>query len=73
MRQKNKLGSWKTNWWKSVPQNRKKKRNDSLGDLWNIKHTNIHFIGVSERGEREKGPDKISEETIAENFPNMEK
>ena len=36
-----------------MPQNRKKKRNeDSLRDFWNIKHTNIHFIGVSEREER---------------------
>jgi len=40
--------------------------------LWNnIKHTNIHIIGVSE-GE-EKGSEKIFEEIIAENFSNMEK
>ena len=34
---------------------------------------NICIIGVPEGEEREKGPEKISEETIAENFPNMEK
>ena len=49
-----------------------KKNEDSLRDLWNnIKHTNIHIIGFSE-GE-EKGSEKIFEETIAENFSNMEK
>ena len=49
-----------------------KKNKDSLRDLWNnIKHTNIHIIGVSE-GE-EKGSEKIFEEIIAENFSNMEK
>ena len=43
-------------------------------DLWdNIKHTNIHIIGVPEGEEREKGPEKIFEEIIAENLPNMEK
>ena len=48
-----------------------KKNEDSLRDLWNnIKHTNIHIIGFSEE---EKGSEKIFEETIAENFSNMEK
>ena len=47
---------------------------DSLRDLWdNIKHTNIHITGVSEGEEREKGPEKIYEEIIVENFPNMGK
>ena len=57
-------------------QNKKKrmKRNeDSLRDLLdNIKCTNIHIIGVSGE-EREKGYEKISEEIITENFPNMGK
>ena len=39
----------------------------------NIKCTNTHIIGVSEGEEREKGPEKISEEIIAENFPNTGK
>ena len=44
---------------------------DSLRDLWdNIKHTNICIIGVPEE---EKGPEKIFEEIIGENFPNMGK
>ena len=49
-----------------------KRNEDSLRDLWdNIKHTNIHIIGVPEGEEREKGPEKIFEEIIAKNFPNM--
>ena len=37
----------------------KKKRNeDSLRDIWDIKHMNSHIIGVPEREEREKGPEK---------------
>ena len=53
-------------WWKSLPQNmekRRKRSEDSIRDLWdNIKHTNIHIIGVPEGEEREKGPKKIYEE-----------
>ena len=41
--------------------------------LDNIKPTNIHIIGVREGEEREKAPEKIFEEIIAENFPNMGK
>ena len=43
-------------------------------DLWdNIKPTNIHILWVLEGEEREKRPEKIFEEIIVENFPNMEK
>ena len=35
--------------------------------------SNIRIIGVPEGEEREKGPKKISEEIIVENFPNMGK
>ena len=46
----------------------------SLRDLWdNINHINIHIIGVLEGEEREKGLEKIFEEIIVENFPNMRK
>ena len=46
------------------------KKKDSQTDLWDsIKPTNICIIGVPEGEEREKGPDKIFEEIIAENFP----
>ena len=49
-----------------------KRTEDSLRDLWdNIKHTNIRIIGVPK--EKEKGYEKIFEEIIVENFPNMEK
>ena len=48
------------------------KRNEN--SLWdNIKCTNIHIIGVPEGEEREKGPERIFEEIISENFPNMRK
>ena len=47
---------------------------DSLRDLWdNIKLTNIPIIVVPEEEEKKKGYEKIFEEIIVENFPNMEK
>ena len=47
---------------------------DSLRDLWdNIKHTNIWIIGVLEEEEKKKRYEKIFEEIIVENFPNIEK
>ena len=46
---------------------------DSLRDLWdNIKHPAFTFSGYQKKGER-KDPEKIFEEIIAENFPNMGK
>ena len=46
---------------------------DRLRDLWdNIKCTNIQIIGIPEE-EKKKGYEKIFEEIIVENFPNMEK
>ena len=51
-----------------------KRPEDSLRDLWdNIKHMNIWIIGVPEEEEKKKGYEKIFEEIIVENFPNMEK
>ena len=53
---------------------RMKRTEDSLRDLLdNIKHTNIRIIGVPEEEEKKKGYEKIFEEIIVENFPNMEK
>ena len=53
---------------------RMKRTEDSLRDFWNnIKCTNIRIIGVPEEGEKKKGCEKIFEEVIVENFPNMEK
>ena len=51
-----------------------KRTEDSLRDLWdNIKCTNTQIIGVPEEEEKKKGYEKIFEEIIIENFPNMEK
>ena len=55
-------------------EKRMKRNEGSLRDLWdNIKHTNIHIIGVPEGEEKKKGPEKIFEEITFENFPNMGK
>ena len=48
-----------------------KRIEDSPRDLWdNIKHTNIQIIGVAEQ-EKKKRTEKVFEEIIVENFPNM--
>ena len=53
---------------------RVKRTEDSLRDLWdNIKCTNIRIIEIPEEEEKKKGYEKIFEEIILENFPNMEK
>ena len=53
---------------------RMKRIEDSLRDHWDkIRWTNIRIIGVPEEEERKKGCEKIFEEIIVENFPNMEK
>ena len=50
-----------------------KTNEESLRGLWdNAKCTNIHITGVPEE-KREKGPEKIFEEIIVKNFPNMRK
>ena len=54
-------------------EKRLKRNEDSLRDLWdNMKRTNIRIIGGTEE-EKEKGSEKIFEEIIVENFPNMGK
>ena len=61
----------------TAEQNKEKgmKRNeDSLRPfLDSIKCTNIRIIGVPEEEEKKKGNEKIFEEIIVENFPNMGK
>ena len=53
---------------------RMKRIEDSLRDFWdNIKCANIRIIGVPEEQEKKKGAEKIFEEIIVENFPNMGK
>ena len=55
-------------------EKRRKRTEDSLRDLWaDIKLTNIRIIGVPEEEEKKKGTEKIFEEIIVENFPNMGK
>jgi len=50
-----------------------KRTEDSLRDLWdNIKCTSIQIRVVPEE-EKKKGYEKIFEEIIVENFPNIEK
>ena len=55
-------------------EKRMKRNEDSLRYVWdNNKQTNICIIGVPEREEGEKKPEKIFEGIIAENFPNVGK
>ena len=55
-------------------EKRMKRIEDSFRDFWdNIKHNNNQIIGVPEEEEKKKGTDKIFEEIIVENFPNMGK
>ena len=55
-------------------EKRMKRIDDNLRDLWdNNKCTNIRIIGVPEEEEKKKESEKIFEEIIVENFPNMGK
>ena len=71
--------NWRMEWRKlllkiKIQKKRMKRNEDSLTDLWdNMKCTNMHITGVPEGEEKEKGPEKIFEEIIAEKFPNMGK
>ena len=57
-----------------IKEKRMKRIEDSVRDLWdNIKRTNIQIIGVPEEEEKMKGSEKIFEEIIVKNFPNMGK
>ena len=55
-------------------ERRLKRNEDSLRDYWdNIKWTNVCITWILEGEERKKGPKKIFEKIIAENFPNKGK
>ena len=55
-------------------ENRMRRIEDSLRDLWdNIKCTGIWIMGVPEEEEKMRESEKIFEENIVENFPNMGK
>ena len=62
------------NKWSREEKRKKNKRNeDNLRDIWdNVKCPNIWIIGVPEE-DIQKGQEKIFEERIVENFPNMGK
>ena len=56
----------------SEEQNKVKRTEDSLRDLWdNIRRNNIRIIGIPEVDEKKKVYEKGFEETIVENFPNI--
>ena len=59
----------------TTEQNKEKRMRrieDRLRDLWdNIKRTNIQIKRVPGEEEKKKGTEKIFEEIIIENFPNM--
>uniref|UniRef100_A0A8C6CAP7 L1 transposable element RRM domain-containing protein n=1 Tax=Monodon monoceros TaxID=40151 RepID=A0A8C6CAP7_MONMO len=58
----------------TAEQNKEKRIEGSLRDLWdNIKRTNTRITGVPEEEEKKKGTEKIFEEIIVENFPNVGK
>ena len=53
---------------------RMKRTENSLRNLWdNTKCTNIQIIRVPEKEEKKKGYEKIFDEIIVDNFPNIEK
>ena len=55
-------------------EKRIKRNKDDLRDLWNnVKCPKIQIIGVPEEEDKKKRHEKILEEIIAENFPNMGK
>ena len=61
-------------WKKELKKKKEEEAKDSLRDLWDsVKCSNIHIIGASEGEKREKGPEKIVDNIIAENYPNMGK
>ena len=55
-------------------EKRMKMIEDCVRDLWNnIKNTNIWFIWVPEKDKKKKGYEKVFEEIIVKNSPNMGK
>ena len=71
-------GRWTTKQQKIRNLNSKKKRNqnneESSRELWdNIKHTNIHIIGVLEGEERDEEIEIIFEEMMTQNLPSLVK
>ena len=59
-------------------EQQKEKRNlkneETLRNIWdNMKHNNIHIMGIPEGEESEQGIENLFEEIMAKNFPNLVK
>ena len=48
-----------------------KKNEEVVGELQNMKHNNIHIIGIPEGEEEEQGIENLSEKVMMENFLNL--
>lgn len=52
----------------------KKDREDRLREINDsLRKKNLHLIGVPEGTERDRGPENVFEQIIAENFPNLKR
>ena len=62
---------------KEAKENREKQLKDHEERLWEInkslRRKNLCIIGNSENADRDRGPESIFEQVIAENFPNLGK
>ena len=54
-------------------EKRLKKSEESPWLLGSINQSNIHIVGVQEGEERETGAERIFEQIMAKNFPNLTK
>ena len=53
-------------------EKRLKKNEEDLRELkYNMKHNNIHILGISEGEEGEQGIENLLEKVMTENFPNL--
>ena len=72
--QKNEWSGRKNNGNHAIRTSDRKANEINICNLWdNIKHPNLHIIGITEGEEREKGIENVFEEIMAENFPNLKK
>ena len=53
-------------------ENRLRKNEEGLREMQdNMKHNNIHIIGIPEGEEEEQGTESLLEKVMMENFPNL--
>ena len=56
------------------PNGKKKESENNIKDILGyINYDNMHIMGVLKEEEREKGTEKVFEEIMAENLPNLKK